>query len=542
MALNLNLDAIRNLDSNKTYYLSNTTGEIKEAGFWQKIKCKFGFRSALSKVSNLVDAVRNSLLQESGAKTNDALDQDIRNITLTSSVKGSVLKEIVNRFSVADEKTIMKNKATKVASFSAQNATLDFVEANPDAGAPNAIHSIFSHAMKPAPQGNLPVIREEGKPTKLNTSKFTNQSLKPIKSDVANLLVEISQNERLGHPKIDKLYAKHIISTLFNEDGTRNDKGIDALKTPETVRMEYAFDIGAENIIDSRARIVHGELLKKNIDPTAKIASILSFCNGDKELEELALELAAKMCMNSNNVLRSDEKIKSTLAGVKANLDELRALGFGGKAGLPKIFKIAIANLQDSFPQGMLTRIFKEVKSTSLKPFQNLKSFSTGDEIYMALQETTKMVKRVCKNVDIDKSFMDAGEDYTEIGAPHSIATRLVSMGMLMAKLDAPTRQRMANAFTGTEASKMYGVLEKLSAEMDIKTHTVYTDPKQRKYLKNELDNASKVFEVTLESLGYYLDTTLQCEEDMNVDLNEGVAVDIRFDLDEIWEAASQKA
>ena len=152
------------------------------------------------------------------------------------------------------------------------------------------------------------------------------------------------------------------------------------------------------------------------------------------------------------------------------------------------------------------------------------------------------MVKRVVKNVDIDKSFMDAGEDYTEIGAPHSIATRLVSMGMLMAKLDTPTRQRMANAFTGTEASKMYGVLEKLSDEMDIKTHTVYTDPKQREYLKNELDNASKVFEVTLESLGYYLDTTLQCEEDMNVDLNEGVAVDIRFDLDEIWEAASQKA
>ena len=32
MAIKLNLDTIRNLESNKTYYLSNKTGEIKEAG------------------------------------------------------------------------------------------------------------------------------------------------------------------------------------------------------------------------------------------------------------------------------------------------------------------------------------------------------------------------------------------------------------------------------------------------------------------------------------------------------------------------------
>ena len=36
------LDTIRSLDASKTYYIANSTGEIKEAGAWQKFKCFFG--------------------------------------------------------------------------------------------------------------------------------------------------------------------------------------------------------------------------------------------------------------------------------------------------------------------------------------------------------------------------------------------------------------------------------------------------------------------------------------------------------------------
>ena len=38
----LNIDTIRSLDANKTYYLANSTGQIKEAGAWQRFKCFFG--------------------------------------------------------------------------------------------------------------------------------------------------------------------------------------------------------------------------------------------------------------------------------------------------------------------------------------------------------------------------------------------------------------------------------------------------------------------------------------------------------------------
>ena len=43
----LNIDTIRSLEADKTYYLANSTGQIKEAGAWQKFKCFFGIGDTL---------------------------------------------------------------------------------------------------------------------------------------------------------------------------------------------------------------------------------------------------------------------------------------------------------------------------------------------------------------------------------------------------------------------------------------------------------------------------------------------------------------
>ncbi len=44
---NITLDTIRSLDASKTYYLANSSGQIKEAGAWQRFKCYFGILAAL---------------------------------------------------------------------------------------------------------------------------------------------------------------------------------------------------------------------------------------------------------------------------------------------------------------------------------------------------------------------------------------------------------------------------------------------------------------------------------------------------------------
>ena len=52
--MSLNIDTIRSLDASNTYYIANSTGEIKEAGGWQKFKCFFGIGDGREKAAKLV--------------------------------------------------------------------------------------------------------------------------------------------------------------------------------------------------------------------------------------------------------------------------------------------------------------------------------------------------------------------------------------------------------------------------------------------------------------------------------------------------------
>ena len=61
----ISIDTLRSLDANKSYYIANSTGEIKEAGAWQKFKCLFGIGDGRAKAAKLVDAVKATLLESS---------------------------------------------------------------------------------------------------------------------------------------------------------------------------------------------------------------------------------------------------------------------------------------------------------------------------------------------------------------------------------------------------------------------------------------------------------------------------------------------
>ena len=541
MPVNFNLDTIRTLDANKTYYLSNTTGEIKEAGFWQKFKCLFGVKSAQRKVANLIDAIRSSLIQESGLKTNDVLDENIRaNINLKKSVKGSVLKDLVTRFSVADEETRIQNRANMAIKNTARSAADALLRTDPEMGDKDALNMIFAHAMKASLRKDLPKSQDTtGGPLRLNTTGFVS-TLKPIEDEVVELLKDVLNSKALGPRGIDKAYAKHIIDTLFNEDGTRREGGVERLKSALEIRTNDAFGVGLV-LNNNRPQIVYNLLKEKfNINPKDKIKELIDLCEGDKELEEVVLNAAPSLCVNSNNNLRSAEQVKAKIAALKDNLEEFRALGFDKGNGIPKIFIIALANLEGvAFPKGMITKVLEQVNKAPLAPFQKIKGFSEAHEIYAAVDETRKTVDRVFKNINVVKEFMDAGEE--EVGGPHSVATRILAMGMLWSRLEPSTINAMSKAFTGTEASKMLGIVSKLTDDMRLPDNTVYTDPKEREFLKNILESNSKMHEVSLETLGYVTGDDLQCDENPDADVNEGPAIEIREHMDLQWENEQMK-
>lgn len=47
------------LDADKSYYLSNTTGTIKEAGLWQRFKCWTGWGDGREKAQLHFRAIRS---------------------------------------------------------------------------------------------------------------------------------------------------------------------------------------------------------------------------------------------------------------------------------------------------------------------------------------------------------------------------------------------------------------------------------------------------------------------------------------------------
>lgn len=78
MAMAISLDRICSLDANKTYYLANSTGEIKEATLWQKFKCKTGLGDGRAKVVRLAEAIKASLLDSAGQLNNETLNVSMR--------------------------------------------------------------------------------------------------------------------------------------------------------------------------------------------------------------------------------------------------------------------------------------------------------------------------------------------------------------------------------------------------------------------------------------------------------------------------------
>ncbi len=523
MALNF-LDSIRNLDSNKSYYLSNSTGQIKEAGRWQRFKCWLGIGSAQQKVSNLVDAVKASLIQETGGardiERENSIHQNImENINLGKSVKGSALKDLVSHFSIANELTPVKQKAKHYVSLSTAETVSNLLENHPDIGNVAGIKLVASHAFKTLSDGTFPVMREEGKPLKLHTSKFRSQQIKPLQKEIADLLVEISQNTRLGKPTIDERYAKHIIATLFNEDGTRNDKTIADLKTPTQVITEQAFKIG-EEILDSRPHDTHKYLKEKGIDPEKKMDQIIGFCGGDKDLEDVAISVAPSLCLNSNNVVRSDEAIQEKLAGIKANLDELRTLKQTSRDGsVLSVYKEALALLGGvSFPNGLLTQLMKEVAKVPINHLKRINGLSAAEDIHEALEQVRSAVDQVLKRVDVTKAFMDNGEE--DVGGPHGMASRTAILSLLLTRMDKPTQMRISRALSSNEASKMMGIVGLWKRDMEVPDHTMVTEAKDRKFLHKIAEDEELIANSLVDTLGAITNETISLEADDNADIN----------------------
>ena len=118
--MQLNSASILTLDANKTYYIANSTGEIKEAGLWQKFKCFTGLGDGRAKVQRLAEQVKAALLRDGGIASENTLNEEIGGLDLTTSISGQDLKNIAARFRADHADNVAKADAGRLAESKAE--------------------------------------------------------------------------------------------------------------------------------------------------------------------------------------------------------------------------------------------------------------------------------------------------------------------------------------------------------------------------------------------------------------------------------------
>lgn len=461
---NINIDTIRNLDIDKQYYLSKS-GQIKEASAWMKFKCWLGVSGARQKVANLIDAVRSTLLNSADKAEDDKLETDIKTIKRDKMVSGEDLYNLATRFAEANPETIAKKDADRMIAQNSKDWALVMKSKNDSvAKDPAVLEKIIQHGLKRLFDNPLPMKKGADSMMKLDSAAFSDKllvAMNGVDSEITAILDKIN----LGGRPMDSHYAQHIIDTLFNADGTRNETPVESLKTPIQVKVDVAFKLNGKGIYLNFQPAAYKSLLNHHIDPGQKVADILALCDGDQELEMLVLEKVPELCVNSNYAPRPEEKTQAMVANIKEAFHEIRELAkqFPGSAAALKGIIVSLGS--SPIPKGLLTDIAKIVQNTKLDKFTKLTSLSTADEIYEGVEQLRRMTGNIDRKIGILKTFEDAGEQ--EVGAPHFNAAKAAAIALALAKAGPGLLARLPNIFQGTESQKMYSILCTLTREFN---------------------------------------------------------------------------
>ena len=455
VASHVNLDTIKNLDASKTYFLSSTTGQVKEASLMMRFKCWLGVSSTRQKVANLVDAVRTTLLESASSTQNAALDSDIRNVGLKEMVKGSVIKDIANRFTSANAEKIVKAKAEVVLNDLAKTIANNVLAAYPGRANAEDLARIARHALKPMLAGDLPTKKTEDGIDVLHESKFR-LGLEGNKFSLESTLVDILKSKQLDGGKLDSHYADHVIDTLYKKDGTWRGKTIADLKTPLQVKVDFAFKLNEKAGLGSFAPTAYSHLEEAKVNPEEKIAKILDFCGDDDELKEYVLDIAPHLCVSSNYDIRTDDEIQKKISDIKAGLSEINNVQMRFPGSAPAL-KFAMKTLgASSFAKGLLKDVAATVNNHGFNIMKNLNSLSKAEDIYAGIDELRQLVGNVGKRL---------GEKI--VGGPEGVFVKNAVVALAMSKLGPGFAARLPGILRGTEFGIMNKTMDTFRKEMN---------------------------------------------------------------------------
>ena len=233
--MEINATTLQNLDPNRSYYLSSTTGEIKRAGFVQWFKCFFGVGDGRAKAAALAAKVKEALLADGQVESDAILDSDIRGLDTTRSLSGVELRGIASRFRASHTEAVGRADARRAAETIADELVGTWTQnrlIHPDPVSVGYVKRLAVYAASP-------VIANAANYDSDNALKRAMSSKMDLLQTVLRETAPFSQRCKLGYPveqeltkpdgtkfmsrlpllKLDELHFRLILACMTDGDG-----------------------------------------------------------------------------------------------------------------------------------------------------------------------------------------------------------------------------------------------------------------------------------------------------------------------------------
>ena len=190
----------------------------------------------------------------------------------------------------------------------------------------------------------------------------------------------------------------------------------------------------------------------KEIDKA--VNAIFSGVGADRDMLTLLQtnKMAEGVLLNAAQRIRSPEKIAKTVAGLKENLDELRAAANGNQrifdVGLKRIAKFGGAPLKS----GLLTKMCEMIAKEDLGAFRNLSAASSPEKIMDAMCRLDRLIAKIFDETEILKTI-------GEVGGAETTNVKGLVMGLVFAHCDEDTANGIKSAMHSQNTTNLVSVM-----------------------------------------------------------------------------------
>ena len=229
-----------------------------------------------------------------------------------------------------------------------------------------------------------------------------------------------------------------------------------ALATLKRETTEAADKLKESTLASYREKLDYDQaqeaITAKEIDKA--VDAIFSGVGADRDMLTLLQtnKMAEGVLLNAAQRIRSPEKVAKTVAGLKENLDELRAASNGNQRVFDVGFKHIAKFGGTPLKSGILTKMCEMIAKEDLGVFRNLSAASSPEKILDAMCRLDRLIAKIFDETEI---LMTIGE----VGGAETTTAKGLVMRLVFAHCGEDTVNGLKSALESPNATKLESVL-----------------------------------------------------------------------------------